>query len=277
MTPVSVAGPRPRDRGCRASPALTAFRRRAVAALLVLIAMPLHAAPPAQAGLPGGTLTACVFELPVSATERASASPVEDALLNLLAADLGLPLRRWVVPFERQAAAVVAKECDVMLGNVPGPEVAGARASPALLVTTLRAVVPAGQRRLQAWADLDRPGRRLGVARGSVAALLLRGRLQHASLVPFEVEGSTLDDLESGRVDALLMTQVYAERVARANPMVRLIAPPADMPAWRFAFVSAADRPAWGRRLDDFARQLQRDGRLRRAAEAAGLGALVAP
>jgi ABC-type amino acid transport substrate-binding protein len=246
----------------------------AAAALLGGAGLPVAAA----TDLPAGTLAACVFELPVSAGERVGVTQLEDKLLSLLAADLNLPLRRVAVPFERQSQAMAAGECDVALGNGPGPDrVAGVRASRTLLTTPLRAVVPIGPRRAQSWADLDRPGRRLGVARGGVAAIALQGRLQHATLVVFQVEGSSLDDLESGRIDALVMTQLYAEGVAQTSGTVRLVDTPAALPAWSFAFVSAADRPTWGRRLDDFARQLHRDGRLRRAADAAGLGGLVAP
>ena len=253
-----------------------------VLALLMALLIALPRAAQAQGTLERvrqqGTLHACMWQPPSTLGEPLLTTAMDRELLALLAAELGLRLELAALGLDRLVAALAAGQCDVAMALLPRttPQVEALRFAKPLLQVELRAVVAAGNRGLREWADLDRPGRRLVVGQGTHAEAAMRARVGHAELVVVAPDRVRMEDLDSGRIDAFVLTEVVAQRVVRLYPGTRLIAPSASLAPLPVGMAVAAGDEAWLRWVDDFGARIQRDGRLRAMAERHGAAALLA-
>ena len=226
-----------------------------------------------------GILRACMWQPPSTLGEPLQTTAIERELLALLASELGLRLEISALGLDRLGPALVSGQCDVAMALLPRTQaqLEVMRFARPLLQVGLRAVVATGNRGLREWADLDRPGRRLVVGQGTHAEAVMRPRLGHAELVAVPPERVRMEDLDSGRIDAFVLTEAIAQRVSRLYPGTRLITPSASLPPLPISMAVAAGDEPWLRWIDDFGARIQRDGRLRAVAERHGATALLAP
>ena len=126
-------------------------------------------------------------------------------------------------------------------------------------VLTVRAADAARYRRLE-----DLRGRRVATLGGTIAYdLLLAAERSHGiAAVSYDDDVHPYTDLAIGRVDAVLLDHVLAERAMRRVPA--LVTHPDAVALGRYVGVLAPDRTALRDRIDGILRAAMRDGRLER-------------
>jgi len=128
---------------------------------------------------------------------------------------------------------------------------------------------------VQRWEDLDRPGVRVAVQAGTFMEPVMAGALRQATLVVVKPPDTRERELEAGRVDAFMTDYPYSRRLLDGADWARLVTPPAAFYVMPYAYAVRPGDSAWLTVVDEFVARVQRDGRLKAAAERHGLGAIV--
>jgi polar amino acid transport system substrate-binding protein len=147
-------------------------------------------------------------------------------------------------------------------------------APPHMVVDLTYLVAPGAT--IESAADADRPGVRIGAARGAATALLLERTLRQATLVPLESEPAVFEALRAGKVDAIAQNRFLLLGLADRLPGSRVVAD--RFAAAEMTIVLPKGRPAALEYVGAFVADARKSGSVARAIEAAGLrGVTVAP
>ena len=149
------------------------------------------------------------------------------------------------------------------------------RFSRTYLESDIYAVTTHSSRVVERWEDLDKPGVRIAVQAGTFMEPVMAGALKRATLVVVRPPDTRERELEAGRIDAFMTDYPYSRRLLDNADWARLVAPPAPFYVMPYAYAVKPGDAAWLTQVDDFVARVQRDGRLRAAAERHGLGAIV--
>ena len=226
-----------------------------------------------------GTLHACVWDMAAIIGVARHDAELDHTLLTELATELQVRLVTVPLPIVQIPAALVDGRCDVALAGLPraGSAAQALHFGGPLFRWPLRAVTTAGHRAIRAWADLDQPGRRIAVARGSYPESVIREQIRHAELLVVEEAPLRLGDLESGRIDAVIVLAYTADRLRSTFASIRSIAPVKDSRPLEIALACVARDAEWSKRIDAFSERLRADGRLLALARRFGATAYLAP
>ena len=181
----------------------------------------------------------------------------------LLAAGLGRTPRFVQVGFTTLDPAVERGDFDIGLSGTRGPPGRRARLAVTVPYYEFREVLTVRQSdaaRLTSLAALR--GRRVATLGATLASDLLdRAREEHGVVpVIYEDDVHPYTDLAVGRVDAVLLDAVLADRGVSRNP--GLVNQPADMGVGHYVGTLAPENAALRDRIDGLLRAAMRDGRL---------------
>jgi polar amino acid transport system substrate-binding protein len=241
--------------------------RTQVAALAVCLAHVLH--PPAAAAQAGAELRwggdaeggePFVYADPDD-TSRVIGFEVDVA--RLLARGLGRTPRFIQVAFTSMDASAARGDFDIGLSGIedlPARKARLALTVPYYQFRELLTVRQADAARFRTLADLR--GRRVATLGATLAYELLdRAQAEHGIIpVTYEDDVHPYSDLAIGRVDAVLLDQVLAERGVRRNP--GLMNQPAQVAVGHYVGILAPGNTALRDRIDDVLKQAMRDGSL---------------
>lgn len=143
------------------------------------------------------------------------------------------------------------------------------------LESDIYAVTTRSSRVVQRWEDLDKPGVRIAVQAGTFMEPVMAGALKHATIVVVRPPDTRERELEAGRVDAFMTDYPYSRRLLDNADWARLVAPPSPFYVMPYAYAVKPGDSGWLGAVDDFVARIQRDGRLRTAAERYGLGDIL--
>lgn len=194
-----------------------------------------------------------------------------------LAADLKVQARHVDSSFATLVDDLLQDRCDVAMfavGMTP-QRARQLRFSRPYLESDIYAVTTRSSRVVRRWEDLDRPGVRVAVQAGTFMEPVMAGALRHATLVVVAPPDTRERELEAGRVDAFMTDYPYSRRLLDGADWARLVAPPSPFFVTPYAYAVKPGDAAWLVVVDDFVARIQRDGRLKAAAERHGLGAIV--
>jgi ABC-type amino acid transport substrate-binding protein len=145
------------------------------------------------------------------------------------------------------------------------------------LVSDVYAITTRSNRRIRTWADIDRDGMVVAVAKGTYHETVMRERLQHARLVVTVTPQGREQEVESGRADVFMTDYPFSRRMLETTDWARLIEPPAAFHSTPYAYAMKPGDVAWLARVDAFVAAIKRDGRLLEAARRHRLTPVVAP
>lgn len=198
-------------------------------------------------------------------------------MANALGADLGATVEFVDSSFARLADDVLAAQCDVAMfaiGVTPSRQKVLRFTAPHL-VSDIYAITTRSNRRIRSWNDIDKPGIRVAVAKGTLHEPIMRDKLQHASLVVLDTPHAREQEVESGRADVFMTDYPYSRRMLDNADWARLIAPDAVYHLTPYAYALAPGDERWYARLQDFVATVKSDGRLAAAAERHQLSTIV--
>lgn len=193
------------------------------------------------------------------------------------AAELHATVRYVDSSFATVVDDLVQERCDVAMFalGMTSQRARQLRFSRPYLESDVYAVTTRSSRVVQRWEDLDKPGVRIAVQAGTFMEPVMAGALKRATLVVVQPPDTRERELEAGRIDAFMTDYPYSRRLMDNAEWARLVAPPAPFFVMPYAYAVKPGDPAWLGLVDDFVARIQRDGRLRAAADRHGLGAIV--
>ncbi|HEX6735596.1 MAG TPA: ABC transporter substrate-binding protein [Azonexus sp.] len=144
------------------------------------------------------------------------------------------------------------------------------------LASDIYAVTSRANRRIQAWADIDRPGTVVVVARGTLHETVMREELKAAELHIVDTPHAREQEVQAGRADVFMTDYPYTRRLLGSSDWARLVTPPAAFHVTPYAWAMAPGDDAFHARVEDFLARLKSDGRLRANARRHGLEPIVA-
>jgi polar amino acid transport system substrate-binding protein len=147
-------------------------------------------------------------------------------------------------------------------------------APPHMVVDLTYLVAPGSS--IRSVADADKPGMRIGAARGAATALFLQRELKAAAVVPAENEPAVFALLREGKVDAIAQNRFLLLGLAEQLPGSRVLED--RFSAAEMTIVLPKGRAAALEYVGVFVEEAKRSGSVGKAIEAAGLrGVSVAP
>lgn len=190
-------------------------------------------------------------------------------MANALGADLGATVEFVDSSFAKLADDVLGGRCDVAMfaiGVTPTRQQVLRFTSPHM-VSDIYAITTRSNRRIRTWADIDKPGVRVAVAKGTLHEPVMREKLQQASLVVLDTPHAREQEVESGRADVFMTDFPYSRRMLDNADWARLITPESTYHLTPYAYALAPGDDRWFERLQAFVSQVKADGRLVAAAE----------
>ncbi len=189
-------------------------------------------------------------------------------LAAAFASDLGTQLVMIDTRFDTFADDLLANRCDIAMLAIAATASRREtlRFSKPYLTSGIVGVASRASEVVRTWADIDRPGVRIGVQRGSQVEPRLRETLKHATIVVLDAGRNREDELQSGRIDVLIGGLPYAHRLLENAEWARLVAPPRPFAPLPYAYAVRPGDDAWLHTVDAFITRIQHDGRLAAAA-----------
>jgi ABC-type amino acid transport substrate-binding protein len=259
--------------------------RRLLAACALFAATVANAAPPAlsvgQRVQASGELRVCIwpdyYGISLRDPRTGQLSGIDIDLAAAFAADLKVTPRYVDSSFPTLVEDLLQDRCDVAMFAVgmTSQRARQVRFSRPYLESDMYAVTTHSSRVVRQWQDLDKPGVRIAVQAGTFMEPVMAGALKRATLVVVRPPDTRERELEAGRVDAFMTDYPYSRRLLDNADWARLVAPPTPFYVMPYAYAVKPGDAAWLTQVDDFVARIQRDGRLRAAAERHGLGAIV--
>ncbi|KAB2928450.1 MAG: amino acid ABC transporter substrate-binding protein [Dechloromonas sp.] len=180
--------------------------------------------------------------------------------------------------FATLADDLAADRCDIAMfaiGRTPARE-ARLRFTQPYLASDIYGITTQANRRIQQWADIDRQGTVVVVARGTLHETVMRDKLAAAELRVVDTPHAREQEVLSGRADVFMTDYPYSRRLLGSSDWARLVAPGRAYHVTPYAWAMLPGDDAFHARVEDFLARLKRDGRLHEHARRHGLEPIVA-
>ncbi|PKO86505.1 MAG: amino acid ABC transporter substrate-binding protein [Betaproteobacteria bacterium HGW-Betaproteobacteria-12] len=209
-------------------------------------------------------------------TQQLSGIDIDNA--RALAHELKVDLRFVDSSFATLVDDVLGDRCDLAMfaiGQTPA-RAAKLRFTQPYLASDIYGITTRANRRIQSWADIDRPGTVVVVARGTLHETVMRDKLVAAELRVVDTPHAREQEVLSGRADVFMTDYPYSRRLLGSTDWVRLVEPQATYHITPYAWVMAPGDDAFHARIEAFLAGLKSDGRLLVHARRHGLEPIVA-
>lgn len=260
----------------------------AAAAAAIALTTGLATAPaPAQAGpvldrvRATGTVRVCVwpdyYGISLRNPRTQQLVGIDIDLSQEFARDLKLQLQHVDSSFATLIADLEGDRCDVAMfaiGMLP-QRMERLRFTRPYLQSDIYAITTKGNRVVQRWEDIDKPGVAVAVQAGTFMEPVMAASLKNARLVRVTPPATRERELEAGRVDVFMTDFPYSRRLLDNADWATLIAPPQPFHVLPYAYAVKPGDAEWLAQVDEFVARIQRDGRLEAAARRHGLLPIV--
>jgi len=200
-------------------------------------------------------------------------------LAQELAKDLGHQIKVQFVDssFAKLIEDVTQDRCDIAMFAV-GITAARAeklRFTQPHLKSDIYAITTQSNRRIKEWADIDKPGVVVAVAKGTYHEPVMREKLKNATLIAPATPFAREQEVESGRADVFMTDYPYSQRMLATTDWARLVTPPNTYHMTSYAYAMQQGDDRWHARMEQFMADIKRDGRLLAAAKRHKLDPIV--
>lgn len=238
--------------------------------------IPASAAPNAESRLDrilsSGKLRACIwpdyYGISYRNPKTQQLSGIDVDLVTVLAGNLGVRLELVDSSFSRLFADIAEDRCDLAsfaIGITP-QRLEKLRFTRPHLASDIYAVTTRSHRRVQSWADIDRPGSVVAVARGTLHEHVMKEMLKSATLKVLDTPHAREQEVESGRADVFMTDYPYSRRMLATTDWARVIAPEGRYRVTPYAWAMQPGDDRWHARVERFISEIRQDGRLAAAA-----------
>jgi ABC-type amino acid transport substrate-binding protein len=207
-------------------------------------------------------------------------SGIDIDLAQELAKDLGPQIKLQFVDssFAKLIPDVTEDRCDIAMFaiGITAAREEKLRFTQPHLKSDIFAITTRSNRRVKEWADIDKPGVVVAVAKGTYHEPVMQAKLKHATLIALATPFAREQEVESGRADVFMTDYPYSQRMLANTDWARLIAPPSTFHMTPYAYAMQLGDDRWYERIERFVRDIKRDGRLLAAARRHQLDPIVA-
>ncbi len=143
------------------------------------------------------------------------------------------------------------------------------------LASDIYAITTKTNRRIQAWADIDKPGTVVVVAKGTLHEPIMKERLQWAQLRVVDTPAAREQEVQSGRADVFMTDYPFSRRMLDRSDWARLVSPNSTFHITPYAWAMHPHDSRLHVRVEQVLADMKRDGRLRANAQRHGLEPIV--
>jgi cyclohexadienyl dehydratase len=195
-------------------------------------------------------------------------SGIDIDLAQALAGDLGIKVRFVDSSFAKLIDDVTQDHCDIAMfaiGITPARS-EKLRFTRPHLISDIYAITTRSNRQIRDWADIDRPGIVVAVAKGTYHEPVMREKLKYATLLVTATPQGREQEVESGRADVFMTDYPFSRRMLETTDWARLVAPPTLYHPTPYAYAMQPGDDRWHSRVEQFITAIKHDGRLLEAA-----------
>lgn len=196
-------------------------------------------------------------------------SGIDVDMANAMGKSLGVAVQFVDSSFARLIDDVLQDRCDIAMfaiGITPQRQEKLRFTSPHL-ASDIYAITTKSNRRIRDWADIDKAGTVVAVAKGTLHEPVMREKLQAATLKVLDTPHAREQEVESGRADVFMTDFPFSIRMLKTTDWARLVKPPQTYHITSYGWAMRPGDDAWHARVEAFLQQARRDGTLRQAAE----------
>lgn len=204
-------------------------------------------------------------------------SGIDIDLSQELARDMRVRLQHVDSSFPSLVEDLNTGRCDIAMfavGMLP-QRMAALKFSRPYLQSDIYAVTTKSNRAVRNWADIDQPGVLVGVQAGTFMEPVMKEHLKKAQMVVIKPPATREAELEAGRIDVFMTDYPYSRRLLDNADWAALISPTKPFFQLPYGYAVKQGDDAWANLVDQFVARIQKDGRLRAAAEKFGLLPIV--
>ncbi|MCB6184939.1 ABC transporter substrate-binding protein [Leeia sp. TBRC 13508] len=191
-------------------------------------------------------------------------SGIDIDMANALGQDLGVPVKFVDSSFANLIQDVEQDKCDIAMfaiGITPQRS-EHLRFTKPHLVSDIYAITTKSNQRIQSWADIDKPGRVVAVAKGTLHESVMKEKLKAATLMVTTDPKGREQAVESGRADVFMTDYPFSRRMLETTDWAKLIAPTGVYHLTPYAYAMQKGDDAWFNRVSAFLDKVRADGRL---------------
>ena len=245
-----------------------------VASLFLLLSSSALAQPASQLEriLADKTLRVCIwpdyFGISYRDPKSRQLTGIDIDLAKGLARDLGVGLEFVDSSFARLIPDVLDNRCDIAMfaiGITPQRQ-EKLRFTQPHLASDIFAITSQSNRRIKTWADIDKPGVVVAVAKGTLHEPVMRDKLKAATLKVFDTPQAREQEVESGRADVFMTDYPFSRRMLRTTDWARVIKPDGVYHVTPYAWALRPGDDRWHARVEQYLQQARRNGDLAAAA-----------
>ncbi len=248
--------------------------RTFVASLFLLLSATVLAQPGGQLDriLADKNLRVCIwpdyFGISYRDPKSRQLTGIDIDLAKGLARDLGVGLEFVDSSFARLIPDVLDNRCDIAMfaiGITPQRQ-EKLRFTQPHLASDIFAITSQSNRRIKTWADIDKPGVVVAVAKGTLHEPVMRDKLKAATLKVFDTPQAREQEVESGRADVFMTDYPFSRRMLRTTDWARVIKPDGVYHVTPYAWALRPGDDRWHARVEQYLQQVRRNGDLAAAA-----------
>ncbi len=185
-------------------------------------------------------------------------------MAKALAVDLGVSLRFVDSSFANLIADIGQDRCDIAMFAIGiTPERSKKlRFTAPHLVSDIYAITTKSNRRIKTWADIDKPGVVVAVAKGTLHEPVMRTKLTNATLLVTDTPQGREQEVESGRADVFMTDFPFSRRMLETTDWARLVMPPTTYHLTPYAYAMQKGDNAWYTRVELFLERVKKNGQL---------------
>ncbi|MDT8990588.1 ABC transporter substrate-binding protein [Curvibacter sp. APW13] len=195
-----------------------------------------------------------------------------------VAKELGVQVQFVDSSFAKLVEDVTADRCDIAMfavGITPARQ-EKLRFTQPHLVSDIYGITTKTNRRIQSWADIDRPGVVVAVAKGTLHEPVMKAKLRNAELLVVDTPAAREQEVQSGRADVFMTDYPFSRRMLDNSEWARLVSPTETYHLTPYGWAMAYGDDRFFARIDKALGDMKRDGRLLANARKHGLEAIVA-
>ncbi len=191
---------------------------------------------------------------------------------------LGVELRFVDSSFARLLDDVTSDKCDLAMFaiGITAQRQERVRFTQPHLVSDVYAITTQANTRIKTWADIDKPGSVVVVAKGTLHEPLMKAQIKLAELKVVDTPAAREQEVQSGRADVFMTDYPFSRRMLALNDWARLVSPPATFHLTPYAWAMMPGDDVFHARIEKELAAMKADGRLLRNAQRHGLEPIVA-
>jgi cyclohexadienyl dehydratase len=182
--------------------------------------------------------------------------------------DLGVSVEFVDSSFANLVADLIGNKCDVAMFavGVTAQRLEKLRFTKPTLVSDIYAITTRTNQQVKTWADIDKVGVVVVVMKSTLHEPIMRERLKFAKLKVVDTPMAREQEVASGRADVFMTDYPYSRRMLETTDWARLVSPTSTYHETPYAYAIAPGDEEWALRVEQFVRDIKKDGRLMKTA-----------